>query len=270
MAYLDILGVEFYSVTLSGAGKAIEWMLSRDDGVTRVVVTANPLMVMNAQKDPEFMEVLNGADLITPDGVGIVWAARRLAKVSLQRVTGIDIVQKLFLRKTPLKVFLLGGKPNVAKAAKAAIELNYPMVEVVGTQHGFFDAGQESQIAAAVKGCSPDLLLVGMGSPKQEKFIWSNRTHLGAKVAIGVGGVFDVLSGNVARAPSVFQRLGLEWFYRLVREPSRLKADVALVDFAIRVQAKAFSHRNKVEKGDEDDDGNISTIKSSCDPPSHN
>ncbi len=263
VAHLDILGVEFYSITLSGAEKAIEWMLSRNDGVTRVVVTANPIMVINARKDAEFMEILNGADLITPDGVGIIWASRRLGKALPGRVTGVDIVQNLFSGETPLRVFLLGGKPNTAEAAKDAIKLRYPTVEVVGTQHGFYDTPQENRVVAAINKCAPDVLLVGMGSPKQEKFIWRNRSHLGAKVAIGVGGVFDVLSGSVPRAPEIFQRLGLEWLYRLAREPGRLKADLALLDFAIRVQASAFRRGNKVDKGDEDHDGDIGTIQGS-------
>ncbi|MGI6643904.1 MAG: WecB/TagA/CpsF family glycosyltransferase [Bacillota bacterium] len=255
MAYVDILGVEFYPVTLMGAVGAVEWMLSRNDGVTRLVVTANPIMIMNAQRDPEFRAILRGADLIVPDGIGLLWAARRLGKHLPERVTGVDMVEALLRRKPPLKVFLLGGQPGVSDRAKDAISGEYTGVEVVGTHHGYYEPSRESAIVDAIRASQADLLLVGMGSPKQEKLIWRNRLRLGARVAIGVGGVLDILSGKVSRSPTAFQRLGLEWLYRLAREPRRLKADMALAAFVMRVQVQAFRQRNKAHKGDERDDG---------------
>ncbi len=254
MACLDILGVEFYPITLSGAARTVEWMLSRNDGVTRMVVTANPIMVMNAQRDPEFMTILKSADLIVPDGVGILWAARRLGASLPQRVTGVDMVEALLGRKQPLKVFLLGGKPGVSDRAEDAIHRQYPGVEVVGIHHGYYESSQESAVVKGIRESRPDLLLVGMGSPRQEKLIWRNRSELGARVAIGVGWVLDILSGSASRAPGAFQRLGLEWLYRLVREPRRLKADIDLAAFVVKVQVQAFRQRNKVHKGDEQDD----------------
>jgi len=126
-------------------------------------------------------------------------------------------------------------------------------VRICGTHHGYFHAAEEDKVVQAIAEKKPDVLFVGMGSPKQEKFIWKNRHRLGAKVAVGVGGVLDILSGQATRAPESFQKAGLEWLFRLVREPRRLKADLGLLEFVARVEAQAFRQRKTKQEGEEDD-----------------
>ncbi len=256
MAFVDVLGVEFYPVTLSGALKAVDWMLSRNDGFTRLVITGNPVMVMNARRDPVFMNVMKSADLMVPDGVGILWAARKLGGMLPERVTGMDLVENLLGRDPPKRVFFLGGKPGVAEKAKQNAERRYSGIRVVGVHHGYFGVQEEGAVVNAVKDCKADLLLAGMGSPRQEKFIWRNRSVLGARVGIGVGGVLDILAGDAVRAPRLLQKAGLEWLYRLAKEPRRLKTDLALAAFAVQVCVQASKRKVKdtESEGDDKDD----------------
>ena len=231
----DILGVEFIPITLQGALSTIEGMFSQNDGRTKIIVTANPIMVMTAQKDAEFMQILQSADLIVPDGVGILWAARRKGVDLPDRVTGVELAYGLLGSKVSPKVFFLGGKEGVAeKAAQKAREL-FPGVRISGTHHGYFSSDEEPRIVRDIRETESDLLLCAMGSPKQEKFIWKYKNELGAKVGIGVGGVFDVLAGEKKRAPEIIQNLGLEWLYRLILEPGRIKQDALLFEFALRI-----------------------------------
>ena len=232
---VDILGVEFSPVTLQGALSTIEGMFSQHDGRTKIIVTANPIMVMTAQKDAEFMQILRSADLIVPDGVGILWAARRKGMDLPDRVTGVELAYGLLGSEVSPKVFFLGGKEEVAeKAAQKAKEL-FPGVRICGTHHGYFSPEEEPRIVQAIRETEADLLLCAMGSPKQEKFIWKYKSELGAKVGIGVGGVFDVLAGEKKRAPEIIQNLGLEWLYRLILEPSRIKQDALLLQFVLKI-----------------------------------
>lgn len=254
MPPVSILGVEFYPVTFGGACSAIDWMLSVVDGCTRLVVTANPIMIVRASRDPEFMAILRGADLLVPDGVGILWAAKKMGASLPERVTGVDLAYRL-LGKQGLRVFLLGGRPGVAERATARVQAQNPGAAVCGFYHGYFGTAEEDKVVEMVRRSNADLLLVGMGSPRQEKFIWRNRRNLGARVAMGVGGVLDVLAGDVRRAPSRVQELGLEWLYRLVRQPRRLLADLALVEFALRVEIEALRRKKRSREGMRQDAG---------------
>ncbi|MGI6662809.1 MAG: WecB/TagA/CpsF family glycosyltransferase [Bacillota bacterium] len=244
---VDILGVEFYPVTKPGAFNSLDWMLSRDDKITRIVVTANPIMVMTAQRDPQFMEIMARADLLVPDGVGILWAARKFGKALPERVTGVDLALYLLHRKPAPRVYLLGGRPGVAERARRNIGDEIPGAKICGTAHGYFGPGEEPAVVDAVRATKPDVVLVGMGSPRQEKFIWTHRKSLGAKVAIGVGGVLDILAGESKRAPEAFQKAGLEWLYRLVMEPRRLRADLKLIEFFFKVQFLSRFRKNDDE-----------------------
>jgi len=243
VALAEILGVVFYPITLNGALHAIDWMLSRKDGRTRIVITVNPVMVMTAQKDREFMEILKKGHLIVPDGVGILWAARKLGVKLPERVTGVDLALNLLKKRPSPRFFFLGGKPKVAEKARKKVEESIPDVCICGTFHGYFSQREEKKVVKMIRNSKPDVLFVGMGSPRQEKFIWRNRMKLGAKVALGVGGVLDVLSGGKKRAPEYIQKAGLEWLYRLVREPRRLKHDLMLVEFVLKIGAQSLRSR---------------------------
>ncbi|HHW18731.1 MAG TPA: WecB/TagA/CpsF family glycosyltransferase [Firmicutes bacterium] len=251
MVSLNILGVEFYPITLSGALHTIDWMLSRTDGCTRLVVTANPVMVMIAQRDPEFMEILKKAHLIVPDGVGILWAARKRGLKLPERVTGVDLATSLLKLRPSPRFFFLGGQPGIAESARRNIERDNPGVQICGTHHGYFSGEEEEKVVGIIREARPDVLFVAMGSPRQEKFVWRNRKSLGARVALGLGGVLDVLAGKTKRAPEFFQKAGLEWLYRLVREPRRIKNDILLFEFALRVYAESLGRGKRQKEGDE-------------------
>jgi N-acetylglucosaminyldiphosphoundecaprenol N-acetyl-beta-D-mannosaminyltransferase len=253
-ASVDVLGVEFYPITLNGACQALDWMLSRDDGRTRVAVTGNPIMVVDARRDPEFMDILRDADLLVPDGVGIIWAARKAGRDLPEKVTGVDLTRHLLQKKPSPGIFLLGGKPGVAGRARERLANEMPWVRIAGTHHGYFKDSEEAGVVLEVKSSRASVVLAGMGSPRQEKFLWRNRERLGARLGIGVGGVLDVLAGDRELAPESVRKAGFEWLYRLVREPGRLRADLKLLEFAFRVEAGSRSARKIQEEGERDDD----------------
>ncbi|MFH0852160.1 MAG: WecB/TagA/CpsF family glycosyltransferase [bacterium] len=206
---MELLGVRIDNVTMDEALQKIEGFLS--DGRQHYVVTINPEFLVTAQKDKEFKDILNRAGLAIPDGIGVVWASRFFSGGLKERVAGIDLVKSLKLKVKSCRVFLLGGRDGVAE--KIAGE--WP--EVVA-----FSENPEEGVALINK-YEPNILLVALGAPKQEKWIVQNLSKIpSVKVAIGVGGAFDFLAGKISRAPKIFQCLGLEWLWRLAQEPRRI------------------------------------------------
>lgn len=228
----NILGVQFDNVTVS---QAADMALAGKRPF--VIYTPNPEIVRRAQKESSFCDVLNSADLVVPDGIGIVYASRILKGNIKQRAAGFDIVCALLdgLAQKNAKVYLFGGKPGVAKQAAQRVEKSYPGIRIVGAQNGYFDEKKEEEIIADIKTQQPDLLLVCLGAPKQEKWIMNHKDELGAGILIGAGGSIDVLSGNTKRAPEFFQKHGLEWFYRLLKEPKRIGRMISLPFFLVEV-----------------------------------
>ena len=204
------------------------------DGKPHMVVTADTSCIVIAQSDPELMSIVNDADLVTPDGVGILWAARRIGVQLKERVSGVDIVQHLceLGASCGRRVFLLGAAPGIAEAAGMELEKRCPGLRVVGTHDGFFTEEESEGIADTIRGVKPDMLFVAMGIPRQEKWIKENLARMGVPVCIGVGGTFDVISGNVKRAPVWMQKRGLEWVYRVITNPRKIKKVMTLPVFA--------------------------------------
>jgi N-acetylglucosaminyldiphosphoundecaprenol N-acetyl-beta-D-mannosaminyltransferase len=194
-------------------------------------------MVMLAQKDAEFNRVLNEADMNIPDGIGIIYASKIKKRPIKERVAGYDTVQAVFerIRTTDKTVYFFGGAPGVTDDAKAEMERVHSGLKITGCANGYFDEAREKEIIAEINEKKPDLLLVGIGFPKQEKWIYNHLGELNVKVAIGVGGSFDVMSGKVKRAPDIFIKLGLEWFHRLITQPSRFVRMLQLPLFMLRV-----------------------------------
>lgn len=210
------------------------------------IVTANPEMIYAAGADLQLRKIINGAGLVTPDGVGVVWAARNLGTPVSERVTGIDLVQGLlpYAGKEKWRVFFLGGKPGVAELAAKRISDDYPGL-IWQAEHGYFLPEDEERIIRSIKSFQPDLLLVGLGAPRQEYWL---AEHPGlATVCIGVGGSFDALAGVVKRAPQQIQALRMEWLYRLWKEPKRWRRQLVLPKFALRVCAVKFGLNFKVK-----------------------
>lgn len=230
-----ILGVPFDVVTMEEAVAQAKALLESEG--QHFICTPNPEIVMEAQKDAELMGILHNADLVVPDGVGVVWASKYSRHRLTERVAGYDLTQRLMreLADTEATFYFFGGAPGVSAAAARKMKKQYPALKIVGGHNGYFDEKEEKRIIQNIKSLSPSILLVGLGAPKQEKWIYDNLRLTGAKLAIGVGGSFDVMAGNVKRAPKLFQRLGLEWFYRLITQPTRWKRMLRLPKFVLAV-----------------------------------
>lgn len=235
MKICNILGVPFANIT---PDEAVNTLVSYMEGSGKnMVFTPNPEMVMEARKNPEFMKILNESSMNVPDGIGIVYASKLTKSPIKYRVAGYDMLLGAFgkMKDKGKTAFFFGSAPGIADKAKEAIEQRFRGLKIVGTANGYFDEKRENEIIAEINEKKPDLLLVGIGFPKQEKWIYDHLNDLDIKVAVGVGGSFDGWSGNVPRAPEFFVNHGLEWFYRLMKQPSRIGRMMQLPLFMLKV-----------------------------------
>jgi N-acetylglucosaminyldiphosphoundecaprenol N-acetyl-beta-D-mannosaminyltransferase len=207
------------------------------EGVPRLVVTLDAGGLVLAARDPEWAKLLESADLITPDSSGIVWALRRSGLAIGGRVAGCDMAGELcrLSQQHGYRVYLLGGAPGVAEKAACALTATYPGCSIVGFDHGYFQEAEEPEVLSRIANAKPDILLVAMGMPRQEKWIARHRERLGVPVSIGVGGTLDVFAGVAKRAPRAFQRLGLEWLWRVARNPRKMRKVLSLPTFVLMV-----------------------------------
>lgn len=232
---VDILGVGVNSLTMDEAVEKIEGFI--EGRKNALIATANAEMIMRATYDEELKKILNAADLVVPDGAGTVWAAGYLGHPMPERVAGYDLSQEL-MKAAPergQRIYFFGSAPGVADAAKAKAEEWYPGINIVGTRNGFFKPEDEAEIIAEIKAAQPDILLVALGVPKQEKWLFAHREELNVPISIGVGGSFDVMAGVMKRAPLWMQKAKLEWLYRGLKQPSRIGRLMALPKFVIAV-----------------------------------
>lgn len=216
----DILGVQIDHMTLDEAVDAGRTLL--DGPGFHYVVTPNPEFVLAAKKDREFRRVLNGADLALPDGIGVVYAAKVLGTPLKERVPGVDFAQRLMalIAGNGKKLFLLGAKPGVAEKAADNLRKEYPGLDICGVHNGYFQ--EDGPVVEAIRASGADIVFVCLGAPKQELWMSKFGPETGAHLMIGLGGCLDVFAGNVQRAPEKWQKAGLEWLYRLFKEPSRI------------------------------------------------
>lgn len=234
---VNILGVDVDAVTMAEAVNVVRRAMDTRAGV--MVATANAEMLMRATHDEELRRILNASALVVPDGAGTVWAARHLGHAMPERVAGYDLAQEL-LRCAPAEgrsVYFFGSAPGVAEKAKAKAEQLYPGIEIVGVRNGFFSPADNAAIIAEIRAARPDLLLVALGVPKQEKWIAAHLAELDVPVAIGVGGTLDVMAGVMKRAPYWMQRAKLEWLFRGLMQPKRAGRLLALPKFVLKVHA---------------------------------
>jgi N-acetylglucosaminyldiphosphoundecaprenol N-acetyl-beta-D-mannosaminyltransferase len=208
-----------------------------EQGIPQQVVTANPIILMAGLENPSFMKILREAELVVPDGTGLVWAAGYVGQPVAERVAGFDLMLELMKAGSPRgwKVYLLGAAPGIAEAAAEKLKAQYPGIQVVGCRDGYFTDDEDDAVIADVTAQAPHLLLVARATNNQDPWIGKYKDRLRVPVMMGVGGSFDVLAGRVKRAPKLFQRLGLEWFYRLLREPSRYRRMLVLPKFVLKV-----------------------------------
>ncbi|MBP3520411.1 MAG: WecB/TagA/CpsF family glycosyltransferase [Oscillospiraceae bacterium] len=216
----DILGVSIDDVVTEEAITLGLTLLDKPG--FHYVVTPNPEFILAAKKDEEFRQVLNGADLALPDGIGVVYASKILGRPLKGRATGVDFAQGLMagMAANGKKLFLLGAKPGVAQEAARRLTAVHPGLAVCGTHDGYFT--EDGPVVEEIKASGADVIFVCLGAPKQEKWMKANGAATGAALAVGLGGCLDVFAGNVQRAPEAMQKAGLEWLYRLFKEPKRI------------------------------------------------
>lgn len=220
-----VMGLPLNSVTADEAVDAMDRLIQ--SGGTHQICPVNLDVWLNSLADQHLHRIMAGCTLVLPDGMPLVWASGLLGCPLAERVTGVDLVPRLaaLSARKGYGIFLLGGKPGVADRAAQLLEQNHPGVRIVGT----YSPAEEnlirmdhSEILNRVHSAKPDILLVAFGNPKQEKWIWMHRKRLGVPLAMGVGGSFDILVGDMRRAPRWIQQCGLEWMMRMVQEPARL------------------------------------------------
>lgn len=236
MSKVNVLGVDFDKMNFKQFQEAFAQRIDKHQST--FVVTANPEIVMAANENPEFMKILkNDTDYITADGIGIIKGARILKNPLPERVTGYDLFTWLMklANEKGLRVYLIGAKPNVIHAVQEKVARNYPNIKLVGAEDGYFKEDLE-MVARRIHRTKPDLVFAALGFPKQEKLLAILRKENTPALMMGVGGSFDVFSGMSKRAPKAFQDAHLEWFYRLLKEPSRIGRMMVLPQFMIKVR----------------------------------
>ena len=233
---IRVLGVPIHSISYESWLTQIGSWISQAT-TARHVCTVNPEFIMIARRDPIFFGILSRADLCLADGVGLLWACRVLKLPRPQRVTGSDGVPLIAGRAAQQgwRIFFLGAAAGVAERAADALRADHPALQVAGTHAGSPSAAEEDEIVALINGSRADILLVAYGAPKQDKWIARNLPRLEVKMAMGIGGALDFIAGDVARAPGWMRRRGLEWLYRLLRQPWRIRRMLRLPRFALAV-----------------------------------
>lgn len=258
---VNILGVFVDGIGIIEARKRFsEWLVGWHKGLLRQVVTVNPEFVMEAQKNPEFRNVLNGASLALADGVGLVLASVFLCgwKHRLLRMTGVECVVMLarLCVRTGNQIYLLGAGPGIAERFAEVLRRRYPALHIVGAEEGIKKSesgivNQESldkEICQRITDAKTDVLLVAFGAPKQDLWIARNTDRLsGVRIAVGVGGAFDYLAGIVPYAPAWMRSIGMEWLYRLFAQPERIgRIYTAVIRFPLAVLLKKIGKQESV------------------------
>lgn len=231
LPYLRVLGVRVDRVTEADLLALVaRWV---EDGSPRQIVTINPEFVMRARADARFASVLESADLATPDGVGVIWAARRQGIRIAQRVGGADVALPLARQCAQLghRLFLLGAAEGVAAKAARRLQRQVPSLLIAGAHAGSPDPRDDAEITALIRAARPDVLLVAYGAPAQDLWIARNKERLGVPVSMGVGGTLDYLAGVRRRAPALLRRLWLDWAFRLAMQPWRWRRMLAIPRF---------------------------------------
>ncbi len=228
---VNILGFQIDNIRMAEAIPKISGFIK--DRTPHHVVTANSLMLYVAMDNDWLKEVFHRSHLVVPDSIGILLAGKILGQPLAERVPGIDLMYQLFAlcQKERYSIYLLGAKPGVAAQAAENIRQQFPGLNIAGTHHGYFDDREEDLVIKEISSLKLDILFVGLNIPRQELWIDKHLSSLGVPVMIGVGGSFDVISGRIKRAPTAMQKIGLEWLWRTIVEPWRVKRIILLPVF---------------------------------------
>jgi N-acetylglucosaminyldiphosphoundecaprenol N-acetyl-beta-D-mannosaminyltransferase len=237
---VEILGCRLDTIDAEHAASRILELAAHGDGAQ--VVTLGTEMVVLAQNDERFRTIVNRSALSLCDTVGLLTVARRRGATLRERVTGVELTERLCARAAEqnVPVYFLGGAEGVAADAAGILEVRFPGLRVAGARHGYFTDAQSSDVVAEIRESGAKLLFAGLGSPRQEYWLAEHLHATGCGAGIGVGGSFDVLGGRIDRAPHVFRRYGLEWLYRLAKEPHRWRRQLALPKFVWLATLEGF------------------------------
>ncbi|MGI6075140.1 MAG: WecB/TagA/CpsF family glycosyltransferase [Pyramidobacter sp.] len=240
---VSLWGVRIDGISMNYAlSKCLAWLRNAAPQF-RMVVTLNALGMYDLRSDAQFRDVVSKADLTLPDGAGLVWALKKLKIRVVERIAGIDFMDRLcrLAASEGIPVYLLGGRPGVARSAAEALQKAHPGLKVTGFYDGYFDRSYSDEIATHIRNSGAKILFAALGMPAQEKWLASQRDHLDGLLCVGVGGSFDVFAGALKRAPRFWQKMGCEWLYRLFQEPWRLKRDLKLFAFIAAVLREKFN-----------------------------
>lgn len=236
---VNILGVKVDKVNVNEASDIImEYIKSKEKPAS--VFTPNSEIIMMGYRDEEFRQILNSSELLTADGIGVVYASKIVKNPIEERAAGYDIACATLekLAKIEGSVYLFGSKPGVAETAGENIKEKYPGIKIAGYSDGYFNEEKEKTIIANIQRAKPDLVFVCLGAPKQEKWIAAHKNELPNAVYMGIGGSLDVFAGTVKRAPEFFTKHGIEWLYRLCKQPTRFVRMLELPRFGFKVLLK--------------------------------
>ncbi len=214
-----------YNVDILSFEEAINNVLaSVNNNIGMQIVTINPEMIELANRNKDYANILNNAELVIPDGSGIKLALK-LKGIKQEQIPGIDFTRRILEKfaENNLPVALIGAKEEVVQKAAANLQKEIPNLNICYFRNGYFSENDEEQIINDIKDKSPKLVLAALGAPKQEQFIFKCRKELNNAIYIGVGGSFDIWAGSVERAPKIFRKLGCEWLYRTMKQPERIK-----------------------------------------------
>lgn len=241
---MDILGIRIEDIDMEQALlKAYSFI--NNNNTFSYIFTPNSEICMAAIKDRNLMEILNSSFMNIPDGEGVIIASKILKTPLKEKVPGCMFVQNLLGMGKNFSVYLLGASEDSVRTAKENILIRYPHISVSGFHNGFFDEDQEKDIINDINAKNPDFIIVGLGAPKQELFIFKHRHDINTGLAIGAGGTIDIISGYAKRAPEFFCKYKLEWFYRLIKEPKRFKRMLNIPLFLIKCKIHIMSKKKK-------------------------
>ena len=242
---VEILGVPLDLVDMQGALAAAETLINGET-TSGCVLAVNPEKVIALRKDDWLLDFSRKAALLIPDGIGAVWAARILTGVQVGRVPGADLMQNLcaLAAEKGYKCFFYGAREEVSVGAVEILQKRYAGLEVVGRRNGYVQQGEMDSLVNEINASGAQILFIALGSPRQEKWVAEYGARLQVKVIQGIGGTLDTIAGHVKRAPEIAQRLNLEWLYRLLKDPRRLRRQIVLLVFVWLVVAAKIKGQN--------------------------
>lgn len=245
-----ILGVDIDNIGIDEAGQITKKLIEESNKSCKIIVAPNTEFIMKAQKDEEFYNILKKAEFATPDSVGVTIAGKLQKKPFKQRIPGQMYFRKVLEvgEKEGWTFYLLGGKDDVPELAVQNIKKMYPNIKIVGYHEGFFEKDSEADVIKEINELSPNVLFVAMGAPKQEKWIYKHKDELKVDVAAGQGGTFDYEAGKIKRAPKVIQKLGIEFIWRLILQPSRIIRMLVLPVYLFKITFTKDMTKGKFDK----------------------